>query len=238
MQTSRRNAELTAPCNSIESTHKGKSSTGQVLRFAYDDSFAHESNKVAWAMGEIHVREFGKMNDDANDIVLLDALEAFVRKIDSCDSETSTVHSFVALFSEPTRTTEIDFENKLWMQLYSLHLLDIGRSEHAATAISANPDGSQFNLRLAGHQFFVIGLHAGSSRVARKFQRPVLVFNSHKQFELLRTYGHASKLQKVTQQSESTSQGYTHPYLAEFSGNGETKVGRDESFGFYGVGKS
>lgn len=189
MQTYRRHSELSAPHNSIEFTHKDKLPAGQILRFNYDDSFAHERDKVAWAIGEIHVRQFEKMNDDTNDIVLLDALEAFVRKIDSCDSETATVHSFVALFKEPTRTTVIDFENKLWMQLYSLHRLDVGQAGYTALAISANTDSSQFSLRLAGHQFFVIGLHSGCSSVARRFQCPALVFNSHKQFEALRING-------------------------------------------------
>ena len=43
-------------------------------------------------------------------------------------------------------------------------------------AVSSNPDDPHFSFSFAGHAFFIIGLHPGSTRLARQFPWPTLVF--------------------------------------------------------------
>lgn len=195
----------------------------QFLQFIDEDSFPCVGAKAALARNEIHVHEFGSMNEPDSTADLLDQLGEFVEMMDFSAGDTSKVHSFVAIFNEPVIEDELHFENLLWTQLYSLHLLDVHRGAEAATDISSNPDSPQFSLSLAGHPFFVIGLHPESSRLARQFKRPVLVFNSHRQFERLREDGRYQKMQKATRKRDVALQGSINPNLADFGINSEAR---------------
>lgn len=193
------------------------------LEFIDEDSFPCVGAKAALARGEIHVHEFGVLNHPSNDEPLLEALGEFVQMLEVCESDDSRVHSFVAVFQGPFNTTELYFENLLWSQLYNLHVLDVEQGAPAASDISSNPDCPQFSLSLAGHPFFVIGLHPGSSRMARRFSRPVLVFNSHRQFERLRQDGRYEKMQTATRKRDIALQGSINPNLADFGSNSEAR---------------
>lgn len=195
----------------------------QFLSFVDDDSFPCVGAKAALARGEMFVHEFGMLNDAAHDAELLDSLEAFVKTMESADDDPLKVHSFVAVFKGPFITSELQFENLLWTQLYNLHILDVSRGFSAASDISSNPESPQFSLSLAGHPFFVIGLHPGASRLARTFRSPVLVFNSHRQFEALRADGRYSKMQKAIRKRDIALQGSINPNLADFGFNSEAR---------------
>ena len=195
----------------------------QFLSFIDDDSFPCVGAKAALARGEMFVHEFGMLNDAAHDAELLNSLELFVKTMESADEDPLKVHSFVAVFKGPFITSELQFENLLWTQLYNLHTLDVSRGFSAASDISSNPESPHFSLSLAGHPFFVIGLHPGASRLARTFRSPVLVFNSHRQFEALRADGRYPKMQKAIRKREIALQGSINPNLADFGSNSEAR---------------
>lgn len=195
----------------------------QFFEFVDDDAFPCVGAKAALARGEIYVHEFGNLDDAGNVPAVLDSLQQFVGMIDSCESDSSKVHSFVALFTGPSRLSELQFENMLWTHLYNLHILDVERGAPAASDISSNAASPHFSLSLASHPFFVIGLHPASSRMARQFQCPVLVFNSHRQFERLRSDGRYAKMQKATRKRDIALQGSINPNLADFGSNSEAR---------------
>jgi len=89
--------------------------------------------------------------------------------------------------------------------------------------VSTDPDDPKFSLSLAGHPFFVIGLHPGASRIARRAPFPVLVFNSHRQFNRLRADGRYAKMQKATRARDTSLQGSINPNLADFGTAAETR---------------
>lgn len=180
-------------------------------------------SKAALAKGAIATRVFGRMGERANDAPLLDAIGDFAHKVERTPPQDHTVHSFVALFEGPGDTDEARFEAMLWSQLQRLHDLDVGRGTRWARDVSRNPDDPHFSLSLAGHAFFVIGLHAGASRIARRFEAPVLVFNSHAQFERLRADGRYAKMQAATRARDIALQGSINPNLADFGAAAETR---------------
>ena len=218
--------------NSLGLCREEETLSQQFFNFIDDNTFPCVGAKAAMVRGEIHVHEFGRLNDIGNDVELLEALDEFVGMMDACD-DTSVVHSFVALFTGPSKLSELRFETLLWTRLYNLHLLDVKRGAPAATDISSNPESPEFSLSLAGHPFFVIGMHPGSSRMARQFQCPVLVFNSHRQFEKLRADGRYEKMKTATRKRDILLQGSINPNLADFGTNSEArqysgrKVGSD-----------
>ena len=156
-------------------------------------------------------RRYSRASRASPDAGLLDALAAFGAGLDAGDGDDSTVRSFVALFDGPVDTGEQRFEALLWSQLQRLHELDAGRGCCWASDVSSNPADPRFSLSLAGHPFFVIGLHAGASRAARRLPSPALVFNSHRQFDRLRADGRYAKMQAATRERDVALQGSARP---------------------------
>lgn len=191
--------------------------------FVADPDFPCVGSKAALARGAIDTYELARLGDRANDMPLLDALTAFAAGIDSGADDDTTVRSFVALFEGPMDADERRFEAMLWSQLQRLHDLDAGRGTAWAPDVSRDPDDPQFSLSLAGHPFFVIGLHPGASRIARRFDWPALVFNSHRQFDRLRADGRYRKMQAATRQRDIALQGSINPNLADFGTAPETR---------------
>jgi FPC/CPF motif-containing protein YcgG len=123
--------------------------------------------------------------------------------------------TFVASFEGPTGVGEDKFEGLLWAQLQRLHEED--RRHHGyAHSVSPDPEDADFAFSFAERAFFVVGLHAASSRFARRFAWPTLVFNAHRQFERLREEGRYARLQEAIRRREHDLQGSLNPNLAEF----------------------
>ena len=190
--------------------------TAQFHDFVGAATFPCVGAKSAQSRGALEAHEFGALGDRANDAALLDRLGRFVTRIEAADPGERTTHSFVALFDGPRDTCERRFEALLWAQLQRLHDLDARRGTAWAADVSRDPDDPEFSLSLAEHPFFVVGLHPGASRLARRFAWPALVFNSHRQFEQLRADGRYGKLQAATRQREIDLQGAINPNLADF----------------------
>lgn len=180
-------------------------------------------SKAALAKDALEPHVFGRMGDRSNDAQLLQGLGRFARMIEAEPADSRTVHSFVAIFDGPHDTDEARFEAMLWSQLQRLHDLDIRGGARWASDVSRDPDHPHFSLSLAGHAFFVIGLHPGASRIARQFETPVLVFNSHQQFEALREDGRFQKMQVATRERDIALQGSINPNLADYGAAAETR---------------
>lgn len=197
--------------------------TVQFLKFVDAPSFPCVGAKAALARRTIHAQEFAPLGDRGNDAPMLDALEAFAALLDGVGPDAHAIHSFVALFDGPCDTGERRFEALLWSQLQRLHDLDARRGTRWASDVDSDPSDPRFSLSLAGHPFFVIGLHPGASRQARRFAWPALVFNSHRQFEQLRADGRYPKMQTATRERDVALQGSINPNLADFGTAAEAR---------------
>jgi FPC/CPF motif-containing protein YcgG len=129
--------------------------------------------------------------------------------------------TFVAVFAGQPAQDEITFEAALWGQLQGLHPLDPAPTW--VVGVSDDPDDVHFSFSFAGCAFFVVGLHPGSSRAARRFAWPTLVFNPHAQFERLRADGRYPKLRKAIRTREMALQGSLNPNLSDFGERSEAR---------------
>jgi len=197
--------------------------SARFLSFVDDPAFPCVGSKAALARDAIETHEFGRLGNRGNDAPLLDALGRFGARIDAAGDDDSTVRSCVALFEGPQDTDERRFEAMLWSQLQRLHELDVRRGRAWVAGVSRDPDDPRFSLSLAGHPYFVIGLHPGASRLARRFAWPALVFNSHRQFDRLRADGRYAKMQAATRARDLALQGSLNPNLADFGTAPETR---------------
>lgn len=130
--------------------------------------------------------------------------------------------SFMAVFDEPLQMSEEAFEKKLWLQL---SLLQLASAPYYPLDKKINPDplSDNFGFSFGGKAFYVVGMHPNSSRKARQFAYPMLVFNLHEQFETLRTAGTYEKVKSTVRKNDMALQGSVNPMLRDFGQETEAK---------------
>ena len=69
----------------------------------------------------------------------------------------------------------------------------------------------------------MIGLHPNASRPARRFARPMLVFNLHDQFEQLREQGTYEKMRETILARDEKLAGDINPMLATYGESSEAR---------------
>jgi uncharacterized protein len=149
------------------------------------------------------------------------ALQDFATRHD----ERSLFVSMAVLFPCSARLSERDFEAALWQRLRAIHAID-RRSYRWDGSVSDDPASANFSMSIGGKAFYVVGLHPGASRRARRFRCPALVFNLHSQFERLRADGRYEKLRQAIVQRDIAYDGASNPMLAA---HGESPEARQYS---------
>ncbi|MBK5187214.1 MAG: YqcI/YcgG family protein [Gemmatimonadaceae bacterium] len=132
------------------------------------------------------------------------------------------LRAFVAVFPDRAPRTELAFEARLWAQLQRLHEHD-DPDAGWDPAVSDDADDPMFSFSFGGHAYFVVGLHANSSRISRRFRWPALVFNPHSQFGRLRGEGRFARIQQAIREREIAVQGSLNPNLADFGERSEAR---------------
>lgn len=130
--------------------------------------------------------------------------------------------TFVASFAAPIAQDEREWEKMLWAQLQSLHELDKAHHRWDST-VSSDPEDTGFSFSFAETAFFVVGLHPQSSRVARRFAWPTLVFNAHSQFEQLRRQNLFERMRETIRARDLKLQGSLNPNLSNFGERSEAR---------------
>ncbi|GAC1516271.1 MAG: guanitoxin biosynthesis heme-dependent pre-guanitoxin N-hydroxylase GntA [Gemmatimonadaceae bacterium] len=142
--------------------------------------------------------------------------------LDTLESTQHRLRAFIGVFPAHIPRTEDEFEQRLWAQLQHLHGEDT-RSGSWDPSVSDDPESADFAFSFGGRALFVIGLHPYSSRVARRFTLPALVFNPHAQFERLRADGRFETLRAAVREREIALQGSLNPNLADFGERSEAR---------------
>ncbi|MGI8496799.1 MAG: guanitoxin biosynthesis heme-dependent pre-guanitoxin N-hydroxylase GntA [Gemmatimonadaceae bacterium] len=130
--------------------------------------------------------------------------------------------AFVAVFPVRPPAGEGNFERRLWKQLQRLHECDPAAGEWDPS-VSDDPHDPHFSFSFDRHALFVVGLHPDSSRLARRFRWPSLVFNPHAQFQRLRAEGRFDRLRTRIREKEIELQGSLNPNLADFGEASEAR---------------
>lgn len=130
--------------------------------------------------------------------------------------------SYIACFLEPKVRTPKRFEQLLWRQLRALHEADMAHFRWN-DAVSADTDDPAFSFSFANNAFFVVGLSPASTRWARQFPWPTLVFNDHDQFELLREQERYDRLRDVIRERDSKLHGVANPMLGDHGSHSEAR---------------
>ncbi len=148
--------------------------------------------------------------------VLLERLTTFL----NTPVDDGGFRSFLAAFRTPLPGSEEEFEVLLWRQLELLRDADPAGWD---PSVSDDPASARYCFSVAGTATFVIGMHPGASRVARRAPLPVLVFNPHAQFERLRAAGGYDRVRNVVRRRDAQLQGSVNPMVADHGDGSEAR---------------
>lgn len=173
------------------------------------DAFPCVGAKAALAHDHIEFLQGASITSPQQDDAICQALTDFARR----QGPDALYTSFILLFDDEIPMSETEFEKHLWQRLQGIHNADPAPWDKS---VSSDPQASDFSFSIGGHGFYIIGLHPGASRPARRAAFPALVFNLHSQFETLRTNGQYDHMRDIIRQRDIDFCGSTNPMLANF----------------------
>jgi uncharacterized protein len=189
-------------------------------RLVTDFAFPCVGAKAALNSGAVSFGFYERLGSDTSTKNLARDLETFTKTI-ARESE-NQLATMIAVFRGPFDLEELEFEKLLWSQLQKLHVIDAPRFAWDAR-VSSDPNAPEFSFSFAGRAYYIIGMHANSSRLGRQFPWPTLVFNPHEQFEKLRSDGKWEKMKQTIRARDFQLQGSINPMLSDFGEESEAR---------------
>lgn len=185
--------------------------------FLNDKDFPCIGAKTALAREQIYTMVAGGMNCPSFDGKILEFIYDSIGKFKKIDNN---FYSAAVIFTGPLTITEEIFEQLLWQKLQSLLDLDALHYPYNKK-VSNDPKSVFFSLSLKEETFFIIGLHPDSSRKARRFIFPALVFNPTDQFVKLKQSDKFEKLKHTIRKRDMAFSGSVNPMLGDYGSTSE-----------------
>lgn len=184
--------------------------------FIAQNSFPCVGAKSALSRAQLHF----VIEDDLAEPPSMAALRALQRFSREYTRRSKLFRSVVVLFRDAPVLDEAEFEARLWRYLQRLHDADCADWD---PRVSDDPSSPNFSFSIGGRGYYVIGLHPGASRRARRFSHPALVFNLHDQFERLRERGTYETLRDSIVARDTMFDGRPNPMLQSFGSGSEAR---------------
>jgi FPC/CPF motif-containing protein YcgG len=202
---------------------ESQSLTDRFKAFVRSPEFPCVGAKSALGKDQMTVFEAGDIRCPRDDRKIHAALVDF-----AADFKTDPVlfRTFAVLFETGETLSESAFEQALWARVQALHDFDLAQGFGWDPRVSADPVSPDFSLSFAEEAFYLVGLHPGASRPARRFSTPALIFNAHAQFEQLRANGQYEVLRQRIIARDIAFAGSANPMLAR---HGEASEARQYS---------
>ncbi|WP_017732959.1 guanitoxin biosynthesis heme-dependent pre-guanitoxin N-hydroxylase GntA [Nafulsella turpanensis] len=201
---------------SIQESQKVES---QLRNFILDRNFPCLAAKASFNTNSYRVGVYRTLGGKNSSLGLSHDLLHFIQEQERLESDYT---SFLAAFLSPIPDSEKEFEQLLWNQLQELHRQS-SRYFEWDSSVSQHPDDPEFSFSFGGTAFYVVGMHPSSSRKARSFPYPLLVFNPHRQFEELKQNGTYSTMKAKIRERDQQLQGSLNPMLQDFGEGSEAK---------------
>ncbi|MBA2711755.1 MAG: YqcI/YcgG family protein [Tatlockia sp.] len=182
------------------------------LDFIDNPAFPCIGAKAAAKKEQINFLNVHDLTSGHDDILILSKIYQF---LEDWEKDQEVLKTLVVIFDKPLKLTELEFENQLWARLQALHFLD-SQIYSWGENISSEVSNPLFSFSLGGKGFFIVGLHSQSSRKARRFEYPTLVFNLHDQFEKLRKEGIFTVIRDKIREKDIKFSGSVNPMMKDF----------------------
>jgi FPC/CPF motif-containing protein YcgG len=185
--------------------------------FLLNDAFPCVAARAALNKDQIKYHVSGHMACPQDNYNIIKFLYDFIDEYRKAETQ---FHSAVVIFKDPVYITEETFDKLLWMKLQMLSNID-SKIYNYDKRVSTEPASPEFSYSLKEEAFFIIGLNPASSREARKFKYPALVFNPHSQFEELRALNRYEKMKNIVRKRDVEYSGSVNPMLKDFGAASE-----------------
>lgn len=186
--------------------------TAQFRGMILDAQYPCVGAKSALNHDHIEIRVAMDIRCPADDVRIHAALAEFARRY---KADPQPFQSLAVLFRGPEDLSEKGFEQALWQRVQALSDIDAGKHQPYDPRVSPDAGDPHFSLSFGGEAFFLVGLHPLSSRPARRFITPALIFNPHDQFERLRAQGRYEGLSQAIISRDVALAGSPNPMLAK-----------------------
>lgn len=188
--------------------------------FVRDQAFPCVGAKAALARSQMEIVVARDITSAWDDLRIHPGLFEAARRF---TVDPTLFQSFVVIFEGPRDLDEVAFERAMWARIQSLADKDAWHGLAYDATVDPDPDSPHFSLSFGGEAFFAVGMHPGASRPARRFQTPAVVFNLHRQFEMLRTSGAYEKLRASILERDLALAGAVNPMLARHGESSEAR---------------
>lgn len=197
---------------------------GTMLRdWIAEDGFPCVGAKSALARDTLEIEVASRINSGWDDLRIHRRLLEWSR---ASRDDPETLRSLAIIFAGPDNIDETAFETALWQRLQSLADKDHWLGQNYDPDVSPDPSDPHFSLSFGGEAYFVVGLHPGASRPARRFAYPAMIFNLHEQFEKLREKGRYERMREAILTRDVALAGSLNPMLTR---HGEASEARQYS---------
>lgn len=173
--------------------------------------------QTVFSMDQVSLNTYSKLGSIDSACQIISDLKDY---IEDYDFESNDFYTFIAVFKGTQNYTEEEFEKALWEQLRLINKVD---DKDWDPEVSADPESNKFSFSIAGKAFYVVGMHPGSSRMARQTPYPAIAFNLHCQFEKLREMGSYEVVKNRIRDRDRALQGTINPMLENFGKDSEAK---------------
>lgn len=184
----------------------------EYLSFLEAKDFPCIAAKAALSKQQVKCLVVGNMACPKDDEEILQFLYDFVDKYRNSED---FYHSAVVIFSGPTMYNEEMFDALFWQRLQAFQNLDAKKYGYDKR-VDADPNSANFSFSIKEEAFYIIGLHPASSRQARQFKYPALVFNPHDQFEILKATSKYDNMKNAVRKRDVALSGSINPMLKDF----------------------
>ena len=189
----------------------------EYLSFLENKEFPCIAAKAALARQQVKCMVTGNMACPKDDTGILQFLYEFVEEY---RMSKDFYHTATIVFSGPQIDNEKLFDELLWQRLQALEILDAENYSYD-NRVESDPSSSSFSFSIKEEAFYIIGLHPASSRQARQFKYPALVFNPHAQFEQLRSTTKYEVMKNTVRKRDIALSGSVNPMLQDFGESSE-----------------
>lgn len=182
--------------------------------YVKDRAFPCVGAKSALATGSLEIKLCHDITSAWDDVLIHRDLLTWSRDyVIDRDGGKIQFRSLAIVFRQSRVLSETVFEQQMWERIQSLSDKDDWLEQPYDPSVSNDTDDPHFALSFGGQAYFVVGMHPGASRPARRFERPTMVFNLHDQFVQLRETQRYERMRETILARDEALAGDINPML-------------------------
>ncbi|MGB3740282.1 MAG: guanitoxin biosynthesis heme-dependent pre-guanitoxin N-hydroxylase GntA [Pontixanthobacter sp.] len=193
---------------------------GMLRTWIAEDGFPCVGAKSALARNTLEILVASRIDSGWDDLRIHRRLLDWSRE---SREDPEKLRSLAIVFAGPEELDEPTFETAMWARIQSLADKDHWLGQDYDPDVSPDPNDPHFSLSFGGEAYFVVGLHPGASRPARRFAYPTMIFNLHEQFERLREKGRYERMREAILDRDVALAGSLNPMLARHGESSEAR---------------